>query len=385
MSTAFSRTLRSLDADGFGRTAAGLVVAIALAGAWAFWSLHSRVTLYEVSQAARVEVEESATPLESPLGGRVVGTHLSIGREVHEGEVLVELDSTAEQIEIAEERARLASLAPQIRALREQSAAEDEARVQENAASRSAAQQAIAGVREAEAPARFAEGDEDRMRQLLAEGLIPARDYQRSQAEMQRARAAADSQRLAVTRLEQEQRTHESDRVARLKSLATDLARTESQIPSLEVSIARLAHEIERRRVCAPASGRVAEAAVLRPGTVVREGQRLAVILPSSKLALIAQFEPSSALGRIHPGQHARVRLDGFPWAQYGTVTATVTHVAGEPRDGSVRVELAVDRPPAGIPLQHGLPGTVEVEVERATPASLILRNSGRLLARSEQ
>ena len=123
----------------------------------------------------------------------------------------------------------------------------------------------------------------------------------------------------------------------------------------------------------------------MRPGTVVREGQRLAVIVPSSKLALIAQFEPSSALGRIHPGQHARVRLDGFPWAQYGTVTATVTHVAGEPRDGSVRVELAVDRPPAGIPLQHGLPGTVEVEVERATPASLILRNSGRLLARSEQ
>ena len=64
---------------------------------------------------------------------------------------------------------------------------------------------------------------------------------------------------------------------------------------------------------------------------------------------------------------------------------ATVSRVAGEVRDGRVRVELALgargreeDRIPA-IPMQHGLPGTVEVEVERVSPARLILRLAGRL------
>jgi membrane fusion protein (multidrug efflux system) len=382
MSTAFSRTLSSLHADGAGRTIAGLVAAACLGGAWASWSVLAHVTLYEVSTTARLEVDQAVTPVQAPLAGRVVTTRLAIGREVHAGDVLVELDSETERLDLAQERARLEALGPQIRALRDQAAAEDAARGQEKTAARAAAEQALSGVREAEAPARFAEADEDRMRQLRAEGLIPERDYQRGQAEMQRARAAAESQRLAVSRLDQEQRTRESDRVARLKSLATEIARLDTQIPALEVSIARLTHEIERRRVRAPVSGRLGEAAVLRPGGVVREGDRLAAIVPVSKLALIAQFAPSSALGRIRPGQAARLRLDGFPWAQYGAVTATVSRVAGEVRDGSVRVELAVDRSSPSIPLQHGLPGTVEVEVERATPASLVLRNAGRALSK---
>ena len=36
---------------------------------------------------------------------------------------------------------------------------------------------------------------------------------------------------------------------------------------------------------------------------------------------------------------------------------------------------------PPAVPMQHGLPGTLEVEVDRVTPASLVLRACGRLLA----
>jgi membrane fusion protein (multidrug efflux system) len=54
--------------------------------------------------------------------------------------------------------------------------------------------------------------------------------------------------------------------------------------------------------------------------------------------------------------------------------------VAGEVQDGTVRVELAVGPDAARrIPLQHGLPGSVEVWVERLSPAALLLRQAGRL------
>jgi hypothetical protein len=73
------------------------------------------------------------------------------------------------------------------------------------------------------------------------------------------------------------------------------------------------------------------------------------------------------------------LRLDGFPWTEYGSISATVTHVGSEVRDGRIRVELAVNTNSVNrIPMQHGLPGTVHVQVERISPASLVLRVVGR-------
>ncbi|HLK64369.1 MAG TPA: HlyD family efflux transporter periplasmic adaptor subunit [Bryobacteraceae bacterium] len=382
MPTAFSRTLRSLDADGPRRVLAGVAAAGCLTLAWALWCGLAPITLYEVSSTARLEVDQAVTPIQSPLAGRVVSTQLAIGRQVAAGDILLELDTEAERLEIAEQQAHLAALTPQLRALREQIAAEEQAREQEKLAGRAASEQALSSAREAEAPVRFAENDDERLRQLRAEGLVPEREYQRAKAELQRSRAAAESQHLAVGRLAEEQRTRESDRSAKLTSLAADVVRLETQIPALEASLSRLNYEIERRRVRAPVSGRLGEAAVLRQGAVVRDGERLGAIVPESRLAIVAQFPPEAAMGRIRAGQLARLRLDGFPWTQYGTVPATVTRVATEVREGSVRVELAVTRTSSSlIPLQHGLPGTIEIEVERVTPAALILRNAGRMVA----
>ena len=64
-------------------------------------------------------------------------------------------------------------------------------------------------------------------------------------------------------------------------------------------------------------------------------------------------------------------------------MTARVTDVAREVRDGLARVELALVQAPPRVPLQHGMPATVQIEIERATPFSLVLRAAGRLVAES--
>lgn len=50
----------------------------------------------------------------------------------------------------------------------------------------------------------------------------------------------------------------------------------------------------------------------------------------ATHLVLGAEFAPSSALGRVRPGQRARVRLAGFPWTEYGTISASVASVAAD-------------------------------------------------------
>jgi hypothetical protein len=83
----------------------------------------------------------------------------------------------------------------------------------------------------------------------------------------------------------------------------------------------------------------------------------------------------------VRAGQTARLRLDGFPPAQFGNIGAVVSTSAHELRDGRVRVELALTGLPGGVPAQHGLPGRVEVEVEQLSPAALVLRAAGLGLA----
>jgi membrane fusion protein (multidrug efflux system) len=147
-------------------------------------------------------------------------------------------------------------------------------------------------------------------------------------------------------------------------------------------TIRRLDHEIEQRLLRAPIDGRIAEAEPLRPGAVLEVGARVASIVPDGTLRVVAQFEPAAALGRVRLGQQARLRLQGFPWIEYGSLPAVVTNVADDVRDGQVRVELAIEQAPSRVPIQHGLPGSVEIEVERVRPFWLVFRTLGGLLTR---
>jgi len=217
---------------------------------------------------------------------------------------------------------------------------------------------------------------DDESRELVVDEL-------RARSEAQRRRAAVESLRLAVQRLERTHLTEEQDRRVGLERLRSGQTRLRSQMATTTSVTRRLENEIERRRIRAPMDGRLGEVAELRIGAFVAEGQRLGAIIPAGRLRVVAEFEPSSALGRIRPGQQARLRLVGFPWTEYGSIATTVDNVASEVRAGTVRVELTMQPDAASaVPFQHGMPGAVEIEVERLSPAALVLRVGGRLLTR---
>jgi membrane fusion protein (multidrug efflux system) len=182
--------------------------------------------------------------------------------------------------------------------------------------------------------------------------------------------------------MELDRRARDRDREVRIEGLKRERARLEAEQSTTAAAIERLEQEVERRRVRAPVAGRLGEVADRRVGSVVEERDRLGAVVPPGALRVQADFHPADGLGRIRPGQPGRLRLEGFPWTQYGTVPATVAGLAAEVTDGRLRVELDLG-PDTGfpVPLQHGLPGTVEVEVERATPAALVLRAAGRALS----
>ena len=381
MPSSFQHVSQSLKLDRGLRSITVIAIAILLLAAWLIWVTTARVTQYEVSDSARLEVAGAAYAVQANASGRLTASQLALGNEVHAGDILIELESKDEQLSLAQEGAHLASLGPELAALRSQMRSEEEGRSSERTVLTFSTDGAQAQYRQAQAQAALAEQEAGRASRLRAEGLISQAEAERASADAASKKAVAESIKVGVARLQPELQVRDRDRDVRLKQLLGNITKLEAEAAVSRTNCDRLEFELQKRSIRAPISGRLSECAPVRIGAHITEGQQLGMIVPGSKLQLVAEFEPSAAFGKIRPGQSAIVRLQGFPWAQFGTLRAQVAQVAGEIRDSKVRVELAVDTAAGSrIPLQHGMPGSVEVDVGQTTPALLLLRSAGKVI-----
>jgi membrane fusion protein (multidrug efflux system) len=383
MANNFSRTLRALRADGPSGWLAQALVAALLLGLWGAWFFGSRVTVLAVSASARAEVDRQVHSVDSPVAGRIARVEMELGAEVEEGQLLIELEAEEQQARLDEQRALLAGVEAQLASLELEVAGTGAALDQWTSARQANLEEARARYDEALQAASLAAIEADRQEELQTKGLVPEMEALRARSEADRARSTAEAERASLTRLERDQRSEATTRGAELDNLRRQTAELEGERAAIAAAVQALRQDVERRRVRAPAAGRLGEVAALRAGAFVDEGDRLATVVPEGRIRAVAEFAAADAVGRIQPGQPARLRLSGFPSTRYGSIAAPVARVGSETRDGPVRVELDVT-PSDGspLPLEHGLPGTIEVEVERLSPAALVLRTAGKLLDR---
>ena len=382
MAAQFSQTTRSLRSD----TSRYAFIAWGLAGAlmsvWMAWFFLGSVTVYEVSKRARLEVMQASHPVAAQVPSKVVSTALTIGADVLAGDILVALDDSSERLRLKEEETRLETIPRQIASLDREIDAREREKTADSRSASAAADVARFRSREAEAAVEGAKDYERRVGKLSTSGLVPTLDVTRAATETQKLSASRDSLSSDLGRIELDAATRSNQHDAVIESLQHAKTSLEGELATARATIARLKVDIEKHLVRASVSGRLGDVVPIQAGAYVVEGQRLATIVPTGDLIIVADFDPALTLGRVRKGQHGRLRLDGFPWAQYGSIPATVTRVASEIRDDAVRVEFVLDAGAANrVPMQHGLPGSVEVSVEQASPATLVLRAAGLVLS----
>lgn len=379
MSTSFQRTLGAVESDGHGRSLILISsLSLLLAGGVSWLSL-SRVNVYVTSDAARVEVDQSAHPVQSTVGGRVIRVSSArLGDRVEAGAPLLELDPTPRRIEL--DRARAVCEARRRSLEAQRTALESEARVlaRDARAADAAIGAARARQKAAENLAKVAD-QSSRIAETLHDNALL------SQHELLRERTQAEERWGTATSLESEAASIDAERKVRLNERASSIDQRKVVIAELEADVAecegdqkRLEYEIGMHTIRAPVSGVLAERVPLTPGAELEGGARVAAVVPSGAPRVVAELVPGPSVGRVRPGQRARFALDGFPWLQYGFVEGNVAHVGSEPRGGRIRVECAVREHPAGLSLEHGLPGRAEILVEEVSPFTLLLRAAGQ-------
>jgi membrane fusion protein (multidrug efflux system) len=338
----------------------------------------AEVPLFAASTSARLVRERAVHPLQCAVEGRVVAVRAALEQPVDVGELLIELDGSAQRLALAEERARLAALEAELDATRAAVTALEAAEKEARAAAEAERREAELELEARRLSKLYADEEAERLSQLEVTGDVSKLSASRARTEAQRARVAVEAQETALERLALDARRDEGDRAALLAERRRELAGQSGARGVHAAAIARLEHELEARFVRAPAAGIVAELARISPGSYVRAGEVLGAVVAAGRLTVEAEFEPAEALGRVRLGQSGELALAGFPRAEFGALPLAVERIAGEAREGKIRVELALATPGnARVPLEHGLPGSVQIEVERTTPAALVLRAVG--------
>lgn len=113
--------------------------------------------------------------------------------------------------------------------------------------------------------------------------------------------------------------------------------------------------------VTAPVDGTVEEVAALSPGSFVQQGQKLAVISPTSDLTAEVYVTPRD-IGLLRPGTPARLQIDAFNYNDWGFVTGRVHEISDDfvlmDQQPMFRVRVALDQ--RELRLQNGFRGRLK-------------------------
>lgn len=146
-----------------------------------------------------------------------------------------------------------------------------------------------------------------------------------SRAELARAKKAQVNEGLALIDIEIEAvdmqylevaMSERSDAIARL-------ARIEAKLPAFQQKLA--VTEIK-----APVEGVVNQVYINSAGTVLRQGDRIAEIVPALDRLVVEAFVDPKDIGQIEPGQKARISLTAYDPTKYGYIDGTLRKVSAD-------------------------------------------------------
>ncbi|MFM5870719.1 HlyD family type I secretion periplasmic adaptor subunit [Aeromonas veronii] len=372
-----------------------------------------------------VDVNAVATGQLTPLGGAkpvqpfengvVRHIHVTNGQHVTAGQVLIELDATENQVDLAQLQRQL-KLAEQdvMRAnamidvlaneafdddailsasLMDQLEAEQKHRLHEQLSGYLASERVLrAQLAESEAVVAASLAEQAKLAAQLPVLTEKAQAWKRlleqkmgarlqwleieservtTQKELDIVKIKTVQYRANIRRLQAELEQRLAN--ARRDALA-ELVAANDKVKEAELNIERYREREQYRTLRAPVSGYVQQLAVETVGAVVQAAQVLLVVAPDHATLVVEARILNQDIGFVRPGQPVTLKVESFPYSKYGTVPATLEHVSqdaiADEKLGSVyaaRIRLAPHvhtQTGIALPLQAGMAVTADIKTD---------------------
>ncbi len=370
-----------------------IVIICLLATTSLAWACVGRIDIIAAAQGkiqpvGRVKVVQPFYP------GKVAKLPPPNGTEVHRGDVLLELDSAEAAADAADAEHALASFQAEIsRRKTALVAAKDretgtpsipwapevgaKLRQREEAILASDVAQLDSSLASLQAQLRQKDSERDHLETTIAEqsslvDTLQQRVDMRSTLVGQNAGPMAgviDATETLKTQRTQlaVQRGELASAIAGIEVIATEIDKTRStfiaeqteklgdaerQVEDLEQRLAKSRAILAQTSIRSPIDGVVQASAITTEGQVVTAGEEVLRVVPAGSELELEVYVPNKDIGFIHVGQTAVVKMDAFPFTQYGTISATVTRIATDAipqADASRREEDAASAPQTSL------------------------------------
>jgi hemolysin D len=163
------------------------------------------------------------------------------------------------------------------------------------------------------------------------------------------------------------------------ENLANQTRELEAALKSTETQLKLAESQVSLTSVTMPVAGIVADIKIANAGEVVNVGQLVATVVPDGVPLVVEAAVPNRDVGFVKPGIEGRIKVEAYPFQQFGTLRGRVrTVLPGLGRDNNftVRMELLDTRLASGdtpLPLFPGLAVDAELFTARQRLITMIL------------
>jgi len=150
------------------------------------------------------------------------------------------------------------------------------------------------------------------------------------------------------------------------KAAATELAESQEKSGLAREEVTKSRRRQDFMQLRAPVSGTVQQLAIATVGGVVQPAQTLMIIVPDNADPVVEARIQNKDIGFIREGQPVRVKLEAFPFTDYGIVPGVVESISRDAVDTS-EPGAAEQRDRNGRVVQPGLVYTTRIRLKRRT------------------
>jgi hemolysin D len=375
-----------------------ILACMAFTGLFGIWAWTGTIDEIATARGKMIPLTE-ARKVQAAEAGKVARVMVKEGDVVQAGQVLFELDNELNQQDVQHQQTLLESARQeytQTGGMLYGLQAQVESRI---AIARAEASSQDVAIRQAEATVENQrqvmsqmETDEaaqqeriDRIAPLVKEGALSEESlFGPKQALRERQRGLTESQGLIDRTLEDVNRlrvglqqkmaeARQSQLAAQhqIEQMRVRMTELQSKINENTVLISAAKTKAKQRYVNAPSSGKITLLNVKQPGEVIQLGQAIGEIAPEGKPLVLTTVLPSQDAGFVKTGMAVKVKLDAFPYQDYGVVEGKVTAVSldsklveGVGQVYKVDIELsknAIQAKGESVPLKSGQTATGEI------------------------
>lgn len=170
-----------------------------------------------------------------------------------------------------------------------------------------------------------------------------------SQGELQQTLAEAARLQAELIQKQAEGRRTQIEAQQQIQQLQVDVTQLKAKIADTENLLRTAKTKLQQSFLKAPVDGVVSSLNIRNKGEVVQPGQTVAEVAPQNAPLVVSALLPNREAGFVKTGMPVQVKLDAYPYQDYGIISGKVTSVSPDAKPdqqaGPVyRVEVALDR-----------------------------------------